>query len=263
MRVTFVHITDHHILASEDDLARGFNTAYSFRKTLRHIADTVGGRFDFIVSTGDLVNTGEDAQYANFARMMGLERASPPPGPQRITIEGLQRCPIYFLGGNHDPRAVFYRHIFGVERDGLLNAAFLHRGVQFVCFDWGPDVKAVASPAMLAFLDAALRAPQPSVLLCHHAVTPVGAAWLDTFLADDLDAFWDIVRGRNVLGIFTGHVHMTYEQYVEGVPVFGLRSTMFQFAPTPQPTLVLDARHYRLVTIDDGVLTTRVFEVPI
>lgn len=263
MRFSFVHITDHHILPSETDLARGFNTAYSFRKTLRHIADTLGGRFDFIISTGDLVNTGDDAEYANFADMVGLERESAPPGPQRVTIEGLQRCPIYFLGGNHDPRPALYRHIFGVERDGLLNAAFLHRGVQFVCFDWGSAVKAVASPEMLAFLDTTLRAPQPSILLCHHAVTPVGAAWLDNFLADDLDTFWDTIRGRNILAILSGHVHMTYEQIVEGISVYGLRSTMFQFALTPQPTLVLDAPHYRLVTVDDGVLTTRVFEVPV
>jgi hypothetical protein len=40
-----------------------------------------------------------------------------------------------------------------------------------------------------------------------------------------------------------------------------LRSTGFQFARQERPLLTLESPHYRLVTIDHGVLTTRVFEV--
>jgi Icc protein len=116
---------------------------------------------------------------------------------------------------------------------------------------------------MLDFLAAALPRDAPSILLMHHQPVRIGSAWLDSFVADNADRFWDVVREQNVLGIFCGHAHMTYETAVDGIPVYGLRSTIYQFARSDEPMLCLEPPHYRLVTVGSGRVSTQVFEVPL
>ena len=263
MSFSFVQITDHHLLAAEDGLIRGFSPAYAFRAVARHIAAAVGDQIDFIVSTGDLVNNGSQAEYQAASRLLGLA-ASPAaaPGPLLVTLEGLREKPFYCLPGNHDDRDYFFRALFGeAQARPLLNASFVHDGVQFVCLDVGPQVKASLHPETLDFLAQALQTDMPSVVLIHHAVVPVGARWMDQFLADDMGPFWNALDGHKVLGILCGHLHTTYEQLVNNVPVLGLRSTVFQFALQDEPMICLLPPQYRLVTVHQGVMTTRLFEV--
>ena len=160
-------------------------------------------------------------------------------------------------------RALFPGSLRGRASGSLdrLNIWFEHGGVRFVFVDWGRRAKASSTPGMFEFLSRALEAGRPAVILTHHHVTPIGVAWLDAFIADDVDRFWEIVRHKHVLGVLSGHVHMTTETVVEGIPVLTLRSTAFQFARQARPLLTLEPPHYRLVTIDGDVLTSRVFEV--
>jgi Icc protein len=172
--------------------------------------------------------------------------------------------PFYCLPGNHDDRDHFFRGLFGeAEARPLLNASFVHKGVQFICLDLGPDTKARLHPETLDFLTQTLRAAEPSVVLVHHAVVPVGARWMDQFLADDMKPFWAALAGHPPLGILCGHLHTSYEKVVNNIPVLGLRATVFQFALQDEPLICLLPPQYRLVTVHNGVLTSRVFEVPL
>ncbi len=265
MSFSFVQITDHHLLETEDGLILGFSPAHALRTVLRHIAGEVGGRVDFIVSTGDLVDGASAAAYQTASRLLGLAGGqAAAPGPLVATVEGLREIPFYCLPGNHDDREHFFTSLFGeAQARPLLNASFVHDGVQLVCLDVGPGVKAALHSETLDFLAQALQAEMPAIVLIHHAVVPVGARWMDRFLADDMEPFWKTLAGHNVLGILCGHLHTTYEQVVNDVPVFGLRSTVFQFALQDEPLICLLPPQYRLVTVHQGVLTTRVFEVPL
>jgi 3',5'-cyclic-AMP phosphodiesterase len=264
MNFSFVQITDHHLRRSEALLSYGYSTAYAFRAVMRHIAQHVASRADFIVTTGDLVDGGEDAEYQALGRMLDLETVADAPGPQRVSIEGLHRFPMYFLPGNHDPRLIFYRHLFpAAQPQPAVNVTFEHKGVRFICLDWGAQNKAVAQPEMLGFLAQALQTEMPAIILMHHHPVPVGARWLDAFIADDVEKFWDAVVGHNVLGVFFGHTHTTYEAQVAGIPAYGLRSTTFSFVLQDEPLRCLLPPHYRLVTIQDGRLSTRIYEVPL
>jgi 3',5'-cyclic-AMP phosphodiesterase len=261
---SFIQITDHHLRESESLLTHGYSTVRAFQAVLRHIADHTAGRADFIVTTGDLVESGTDAEYQAVCGMLNLEVVSGAPGPHFISIEGLRSFPMYFLPGNHDPRAVFFRNLFPLTPPAdLMNVAFEHQGVRFICLDWGPQGKAVVHRETLDFLADALPTDRPSVLLMHHHVVPVGSRWLDNLIADDVDRFWESVCGSSVIGIFCGHTHATYEAEVAGIPIFGLRSTTFQFALQDELLFCLRPPHYRLVTIRDGRLTTEIFEVPL
>jgi Icc protein len=264
MTFSFVQITDHHLLASEDGLILGFAPAPALRAVLRHMASSAAGAADFIVSTGDLVNDGAAAPYQAARRLLGLAGQAAAPGPLLLTAEGLREKRFYCLPGNHDDREHFFTSLFGeAQARPLLNASFVHKDVQFVCLDVGPAVKATLHPETLDYLAQALSAGMPAIVLIHHAVVPVGARWMDRFLADEMEPFWAALDGHEVLGILCGHLHNTYEQLVNNIPVLALRSTVFQFAVQDEPLITLLPPQYRLVTVHDGALTSRVFEVPL
>jgi Icc protein len=265
MNFSFIQITDHHVTASESELLKGFSTRYAFRTVLRHIAQHVGTHADFILSTGDLVENPSEDTYQAFLHMLNARNeSSKVPEPLYISAEGFQEFPMYLLPGNHDDRDNFFKYLFPKGPPiPLMNVTFTHKGVQFICLDWGPQTKAIAHPEMIDFLAQALETNLPSIIVTHHQVVTIGSRWLDAFIADDVSQFWEIVTGRDVLGIFSGHVHITYERVVHDIPVFGLRSTATPFALQDEPLSCLLPPHYRLVTVQDGILTTRIFEVPL
>jgi 3',5'-cyclic AMP phosphodiesterase CpdA len=242
----------------------GYHPAHALRTVLQHIAQHE--HFDFIISTGDLVDNA--AWYRTFCQMLKLQPAAAAPGPALVTAEGLRDCPMYFLPGNHDDREHFYAHLFAsATRPGsLMNTAFQHKGIQFLCLDWGPGGVATVHPEMVAFLESSLSSGLPSVIFTHHHLVPTGDPFMDSFLPnpEEAHAFWEIVEQhqKHILGIFSGHAHVTYETVVSKVPICGLRSTSYQFATLNNEIVcLLRAPHYRVVTIDQGKITSRIVEV--
>lgn len=261
---SFIQITDHHLLDTEEKLRQGFCPGHAFRMVMRHISEYVADKVDFIISTGDLVEPDTDETYQGALKLLGIHSSAALPGPRRINIEGLKDFPMYFLPGNHDKRDMFTRYLFSESQaPNLYNFTFEHKGTQFVFMDWGPESKAFFFPETREFLVNALQSEMPSVIVCHQHVKKIGSRWLDNFLADNLDEFWDVVlpNKEKVLGILCGHVHITYEDEYDGVPIYGLRSTAFPFAKTDDPVVILAAPHYRYVRIQDGILTSRIYKV--
>lgn len=268
MVFSFVQITDHHLCETETQLWQGYSTVYALRTVLRHIAERFALHVDFLVTTGDLVDTPSEESYGNACQMLQVQAISPAPGPGLVTLEGLQAFPMYFLPGNHDDRQHFFQQLFAdTPPMPLMNVRFEHHGVQFICLDWGPQAKAIERPEVLAFLARCLQRDQPSVLLMHHHLVPVGCRWIDDFLPDaaTAEAFWQIVTHASapILGLFSGHAHVSYERVVNGISVFGLRSTAPQPVLQDEPLFCLQSPHYRVVTIQDTLLTTRIVEVPL
>jgi Icc protein len=265
MNFSFIQITDHHLTASDAEFVFGYSTRYAFRTVLQHIAQHTAGLADFIFSTGDIVNDPTEAAYQSFLKMIGTrDQSAAMPGPLFISAEGLQDFPLYLLPGNHDDRNNFFSCLFPKSPPApLMNVAFIHKGIQFICLDFGPDAKTTIHPETLDFLARSLGTDTPSIMMLHHQLVPMGSRWLDEFMADDTAQFWEVVTGHNVLGIFCGHLHLTYEKVVNDIPIFGLRSTSFTFALQDEPLPCLLPPHYRLVTLQDGKLTTQIFEVPL
>jgi len=261
MNLRFAQITDHHL--AEGDLLWGYSTWHALRSVLRHIADHAGP-LDCIVSTGDLTEHASEAEYQIFLDLTGAQPAGAYPGPLIARGQGLPGVPLYALPGNHDARPSMVRSLFPASAPAeRLNARFERSGVRFVCVDWGPANKAEAPPDLPGFLDAALDGT-PAVILMHHHVAPLGHARLDALLPDDVAAFAERIAGRGVLAILSGHTHATFERELAGVPVLGLRSTCFQFAPIDGPLLrCLQPPHYRIVTIEGGALRSEIVEVPL
>lgn len=265
---SFIQITDHHLLEDENALREGFSPGHAFRMVMRHIAENTADKADFIISTGDLVEPCTELAYQTSMKFLGMNSPASLPGPQHINIEGLKEYPMYFLPGNHDDRSLMSRYFFPESAPAaLFNMTFVHKGVQLIFLDWGPESKACFLPETREFLINALQADMPSVLVCHQHVKPIGSRWLDSFLADDIDSFWDVLlqpaNKRKLLGILCGHVHLTYEDEYEGIPIYGVRSTAYPFAKTDHPLLILAPPQYRYVTIQNNVLTSRIYTVVI
>lgn len=263
MNFSFIQITDHHLTESDTILLDGFSTRYAFRSVLKHIAQNTGGQVDFIVSTGDIVENPTEFSYQSFLQMINARNIDAEvPGPVLISAEGLQDMPMYLLPGNHDDRNNFFKYLFPKSSSThLMNASFAHKGIQFICLDFGPHSKATAHSETLDFLSQSLNVNSSSVILMHHQLINIGSRWLDEFIADDIHKFWDILSGHHVLGIFCGHIHTTYEKIINNIPVFGLRSTACPFVMQDEPLACLLPPHYRLITIKNETLSTQIFEV--
>jgi len=265
---SFIQITDHHLMESENQIREGFVPGYALRMVMKHIAEHAADKADFIISTGDLVEPPTEAAYDCAIKLLGLSSTASLPGPQHVNVEGLQDYPMYFLPGNHDDRELMTRCLFPDSKPlALYNFTPEHKGIQFVFMDWGPESKAVFLPETRQFLSQALQSDLPSVIICHQHVKPIGIHWLDEFLADELDQFWEIIARpgiqEKVLGILCGHVHITYENEYKGIQILGLRSTAYPFARTDDIQVILAPPHYRYVHIQDGILTSRIYKVPI
>ncbi len=263
MAFSFVQISDHHLRVSKSSLLRGFSTNYAYQEVLRHIAVHAAAEVDFIVATGDLVESGSEAEYGLMSSLLGIQEKPAVPGPHRIQLDGpVKHFPMYIWPGNHDDRSHFYSALYsnGVE-GALFNAAFVHKGVQFVYLDWGAQDRAIAHRQTLEFLERTLKTELPVILLTHHQVAPVESAWLDRYIAEGIDEFWEIVAGKHILGIFCGHVHLTFETQKRCIPIYTVGSTGFQFVRQDQPLVCLTPPQYRVVTVDGERITTRVVDV--
>jgi 3',5'-cyclic-AMP phosphodiesterase len=262
---SFIQITDHHLMEAEDTLREGFCPGHALRLVMQHISDHVADKADFIMSTGDLVEPDTDATYQCAVKLLGIKAPAALPGPQKVNVEGLRDYPMYFLPGNHDSRELMTKYLFpdSSKTPKLYNFTFVHKGVQFIFMDWGPESKAFLFAESKEFLAKALQSDLPSVIVCHQHVKRIGSRWLDDFLADNLSEFWEVVlqQKEKVLAILSGHVHITYEDEYRGVPILGLRSTAYPFAKTDEIQVILAPPHYRYINIQNGILTSRIYKV--
>lgn len=263
---SFIQITDHHLLESEEELREGFSPGHALRMVMKHIADHVANKADFIISTGDLVEPPTEKAYQCAMKLLGIQTQASVPGPLHLNVEGLNDYPLYYLPGNHDDREMLRSYFFPNAKPlNLYNFTFVHKGIQFIFMDWGPESKAFLFPETREFLAEALRSDLPSVIVCHQHVKPIGSRWLDSFIADNVDEFWDVVTKTGVkekiLGILCGHVHITYEDEYKGIQILGLRSTAYPFAKADEVLVILAPPHYRFISIQNNVLTSSVYKV--
>jgi 3',5'-cyclic AMP phosphodiesterase CpdA len=264
MACTFIQITDHHLREAEGSLTAGYSTTYALRTVMQHMAAVID-RADFLISTGDLVETPTDAAYQHVCQVFQARpSADQALGHQLVAVGHRRDVPMYFLPGNHDDRDRFFHWMLPhTAPQPFLNFAFERDGVQFIMLDWGPASKGYGHPELFQFLRQALVRGLPAVLFMHYHIVPSYIPWVDALIAENVHELWPIVRDKPILGIFCGHAHCTYEAVVKGIPIFGLRSTAPQFVPQARPLLCLQPPHYRLVHIQDALLTTRIFEVPL
>jgi Icc protein len=264
MSLRLLVISDHHLGRDAGTVNRGYATAWALERTLDAIAAAGGHGADAILSTGDLVDRGDDAEYAFAREVLGVRPGGSAPGPLASARPGFASLPFYLVPGNHDPRDAWLRNLFPDHPPTEhVDLEWSVGGQAFVHLDLGSDGRrGTLRERSLRFLDRALARGRPVVLALHHHPIPVGIPWLDRALPDGIDRLWDRL-GRGVVAVLFGHAHASVDADVRGVPVMGTRSTCFQFAESEEPEFMIRPLQYRLVNVDGTGVTSERYEVPL
>jgi 3',5'-cyclic AMP phosphodiesterase CpdA len=175
---------------------------------------------DFVVFTGDLTHTTDDAQerrkrLAEFRDIAG----------------GLQVKTVHFLPGEHDgalDRSEAYQEFFG-----RTSYTFDHKGAHFIVLDNVSDPQATVGDEQLAWLKADLKqlAPQtPIVVLTHRPLFDLYPQW--DWATRDGAAVIDALQPFPHVAVFYGHIHQEHHRMTGNVAHHAAKSLMF---PLPAP----------------------------
>lgn len=213
---TFVQISDTHW---------GFSGAPNpeARTTLpRAIAavNALAQQPDFVVFTGDLTHTTDDAAERRRRLLEFREIAG-----------GLKVKKVIFMQGEHDAsldRGAAYQEIFGP-----LHFSFDHGGVHFVAIDNTSDPRGYVGTAQLAWLERDLAAgprERPIVVLTHRPLYDLAPTW-DWATPDGAAVMALLMQYPNVT-VFYGHIHQEHHQRTGHIVHHAAQSLIF---PLPAP----------------------------
>ncbi|MEV4262237.1 metallophosphoesterase [Kribbella sp. NPDC049584] len=214
------HLSDPHLDGSE-----------KARSRLRRITSYVrSSSVDVVLVSGDLADHGLEAEYAELAGELAFD------------------VPVLVLPGNHD--------VSGPLRSGLAALVDspgddhpIHQvrevGIaRFVLVDSTvPGAgHGLLSDESLAWLDGVLREPfdGPVFVAMHHPPLALHHPVMDQWMLEEQDALAEVLTGKPITAILTGHVHNAIVtsfagHTVRGAP--GIRSTIpLPFEPSTAPT---------------------------
>src|SRR5471032_3579650 len=193
------------------------------QNTLRQAVDSVNALAtppDFIVFTGDLTHTTDDAaerrrRMAEFKQIVG----------------GLKVKDVHFLAGEHDAsldNGAAFQEFFGPT-----HYSFDHKGVHFIAIDNVSDPGARIGEAQLAWLKADLAKQAQDariVVLTHRPLFDLAPKW-DWATRDGEQAVALLMPYTNVT-VFYGHIHQEHHQMTGHIAHHAAKSLIF---PLPAP----------------------------
>jgi 3',5'-cyclic-AMP phosphodiesterase len=210
-QTTFIHLTDLHVGNPEIADPHLFSDTSATLRTILDLVEAVSPRPSFIVASGDLTNRGDVDSYRQLKALMAATS-----------------LPVIYALGNHDTREGFYRGM--LERDIGLEAPYDHHqvidGVHVVALDTSTpgQIGGTIEPEQFAWLEAALDShPElPKLIVAHHPPAlgdePDWTHWR-TIEFSQSQRLAERLKGRNVLGILSGHIHHDRLSVWHGIPV--------------------------------------------
>ncbi len=179
---------------------------------------------DFVVFTGDLTHTTDDAQERR--RRMG---------EFRDIVATLKVKTLRFMPGEHDAaldNGAAFKEFFGET-----HYAFDHKGVHFIALDNVSDPGAKVGEAQLAWLRqdlAKLDQAQPIVVFTHRPLFDLYPDW--DWTTRDGQAVIDALTPYQRVAVFYGHIHQANEHMTGHIAHHAAQSLIFPLpAPGSQP----------------------------
>jgi 3',5'-cyclic AMP phosphodiesterase CpdA len=208
---TFIHMTDLHIGDPAVTDPHLFSDTSATLELVLSMIGTITPAPSFIIASGDLTNRGDAGSYRQLRQIMG-----------RVEL------PVVYALGNHDTRPGFYSGMFGRAND--LDTPYDHDrvvdGVHIVVLDTSTpgQIGGTIEPGQFEWLGRVLdtHPDLPKLIVAHHAPAlgdaPDWAHWR-TIDFDQSQRLAEVLRGRNILGILSGHVHHDRFSVWHGIPV--------------------------------------------
>jgi Icc protein len=220
-RLSFLHISDLHILAEEGRWQHGADTAVILREAVPMMNAL---RPDFIVACGDLIGDESEGSYRRLQTLLQPVEA-----------------PVHFVMGNHDERAAF-RRVFRPATSSSADPvceAFERGGVRFLLLDsiLPGKVEGLLAGDQLHWLEAQLTAhpDRPTWIFLHHQPLPIYIRWLDALGLQNQKEFLEVLnRHPQVEAICYGHVHQVRRFRYGGALFLSVPALAFQFSSVNQ-----------------------------
>jgi hypothetical protein len=213
----FVQVSDIHL---------GFDGAKvnpDAAGTLAKVVAAINGledRPDFIVFTGDLTHTTENATVRR-ERMELFKK----------TIAQLDVKTHYYMPGEHDAapdEGKVYQEIFG-----KMHYTFDHKGVHFIALDNVSDPAAILGDPQIAWLKDDLAKLKPDariVVLAHRPLFDLYAQW--DWATRDAQKAIDLLLPFPNVTVFYGHIHQEHHHATGHIQHHAAKSLMFAL-PAP------------------------------
>lgn len=192
-------------------------------QTLPQTVDQInrsGARPDFIIFTGDLTHTTDDASV----RRQRL-------GQFKDIVARLNVKQLKFIPGEHDASldsGAAFREIIGP-----LSYSFDWKGIHFIALDNVSAPGATLGQEQIAWLSrdlAATDAALPVVVFAHRPLFDLYPQW-DWTTADGADAI-RVLQTRKQVTVFYGHIHQEHHHLTGAIAHHAARSLIF---PLPLP----------------------------
>lgn len=205
--VNFVHLSDLHITdPSQSDDHLYADTAANLELVIGKIAQ-LEPQPEFVVVSGDLTNHGSPESFAALKSHLSA-----------------LKMPVLLSLGNHDKRAPFYTTFQDQTSEAPYYYSHAFEGLHVIVMDSSSPAKVDGSiePEQFEWLDGELNAqPElPKLLIIHHPPCPIQLSIFDhiTFQAEDAKKLGQMLEGKNVVGILSGHVHFDRFAMWHGIP---------------------------------------------
>jgi 3',5'-cyclic AMP phosphodiesterase CpdA len=218
--VLIAQITDTHVSTAGSRSDRDFHTAAHLERAVAHLS-VLAPRPDVVLATGDLVETGQPAEYARLRELLAP-----------LTM------PVYLIPGNHDDRGNLVRafdpHRY-LPRDGFIQYAIEDWPVRLIALDTliPGESGGRLSAEQLAWLDARLaEAPdRPTIVFMHHPPFKTGMRKMDEMGLGGTDALALVIaRHPQVERLVCGHLHRSIVRRFAGTVACTSPSTAHQIA---------------------------------
>lgn len=208
---TFVHISDTHLPGERSPLYGSGADADSNLDLMLSRLIASGLRPDALLMTGDLTDRGDASAYERL-------RALVDPAAEALG------CEVVWVAGNHDDRGTMRSALAlsGSGSDPITEVRWFG-GLRVIVVDstvpgahWG-EVPA----EQLSWLASEIASPAPdgTLLLMHHPPLPTVLDLAVTVELRDQPALAEVLRGSDVRGILSGHVHHPSFGTFAGIPV--------------------------------------------
>lgn len=247
LELTFVHLTDLHILAKDDDEVFGVRPIHKLRQIMAYIQN-MDVSPDFFVISGDLTHHGRLAEYYALNKALEELRAYKAP-----IITGL---------GNMDNRSAF-RQVMLDEEAADETQRYYHstviNGLRIIMLDTlvSGEVYGTLDPPQRAWLQNEVQQPAPrgSLIALHHPPVYSTVKQLNNRTLTNPNDLAQAIDGQRVLGILSGHIHYSLITTFVGIPSITTPAVAYCLDPTIRQTIRgVDNSGFTLGTIHDGRL---------
>ncbi|WP_431792078.1 metallophosphoesterase [Microbacterium paraoxydans] len=208
---TFVHISDTHLPGERSPLyGSGADADANLAEMLDRLVAS-GLRPDALLFTGDLTDRGDAAAYQRLRELVT-------PAADALG------CEVVWAAGNHDDRRAMRSELglAGAGDEPIVEVRWFG-GMRVIVVDstvpgahWG-EVPSSQLDRLEGELSTA--APQGTLLLIHHPPLPTVLDLAVTVELRNQDALAAVLRGSDVRGILSGHVHHPSFGTFAGIPV--------------------------------------------